>query len=418
MSYLEQKNLESVYMMGTYARKPVEFVSGKGTRLYDSEGREYLDFLAGIGCVNLGHSNEAVVQAICAQAHKLVQVGNYYYSESRGELARDLSALLNEGAEGDAGAAPTAPWKTFFANSGAEANEGAIKLARKYGKLYLNGAGTVLTAKRSFHGRTLVTTAATGQEAKQESFAPMPSGFAHFEPGDLDNLKHVLQAATQSACEQGRPDLAPVAVMLECIQGEGGVWPLDEEYLRSVRALTAQQGMLLIIDEVQTGFFRTGRAFSFMQASIVPDVVTMAKGIANGFPMAAVAATGKAAEVLVPGEHGSTFGGNPLAIAAARATLAELIAQDLDTKALSTGTYFAEQLATLPHVQEVRGRGLMLALSLDVCCAPRIVGEALEHGMVLNAIGESIVRFLPPLTVSTEEIDELIGVLKGLLEVV
>ncbi len=308
MSYLEQKELESTYMMSTYARKPVEFVRGEGMRLYDSEGREYLDFLSGIGAVCLGHANAAVSEAIAAQAQNLIQASNYYYCPGRGELARDLSALLNgnsedsesnegkEGGEANANDATSAnnaaPWKTFFANSGAEANEGAIKLARKYGKLYLKGAGTVLTARRSFHGRTLATTAATGQEVKQESFLPMPSGFTTIEPGDVDSFLLAHQAGVQAAREQGCPELAPAAVMLECIQGEGGVWPLGDEYLQVMRVLTEQFGLLLIIDEVQTGFYRTGLPFSFMHAGIRPDVVTMAKGIANGFPCAAFAATG------------------------------------------------------------------------------------------------------------------------------
>jgi len=409
MSYAIQKDLEDVYMMSTYVRKPVEFVSGKGMRLYDSEGREYLDFLAGVGSVGLGHSNAAVSDAIAAQAHKLVQVGNYYYCEGRGELAQSLSELLNTHNE------DAAPWKTFFSNSGAEANEGAIKLARKYGKLYLDGAGTVLTAKRSFHGRTLVTTAATGQEVKQAGFAPMPTGFTHVAPGSLDDLLEALEAGAQEAKDQNLPALAPVAVLLECVQGEGGVWPLDEDYLREVRAITKERGLLLMIDEIQTGFYRTGEPFSFMHASIVPDVVTMAKCIANGFPCAAMSATGKAADIFEPGEHGSTFGGNPLAIAAANATQAELASLDLGAHVGLMGAYFKDRLAQLPKVKEVRGKGLMLAISLEDDSAASVVAEALDRGMVLNVIGNDIVRFLPPLIVSEAEIDELMEVLQDLL---
>jgi len=396
--------------MTTYARKPVEFVSGKGMRLYDSEGREYLDFLAGLGCVALGHSNTAVSDAIAAQAHKLMLVSNYYYCEGRGELARDLSALLNTGNE------QAAPWKLFFANSGAEANEGAIKLARKYGKLHLGGAGTVLSAKRSFHGRTLVTTAATGQEVKQAGFAPMPPGFSHINFGDLENLEQTLQAARQAAADQDRPELAPVAILLECVQGEGGVWPLDETYLKAVRALTEEQGLLLMIDEVQTGFFRTGLPFSYMHAGIAPDVVTLAKAIANGLPCAALAATGKAADVFEPGEHGTTLGGNHLAIAAARATLAEFKKLDIGSHVLEVGAYFAQKLAQLPLVEEVRGKGLMLAISLAEDCAAQVADEALERGLVLNYIGGNILRFLPPLIMSKAEIDAGIVVLQELLE--
>lgn len=409
MSYLEEKELESTYMITAYARKPVEFVRGTGVHLYDGDGKEYLDFLSGIGVVCLGHAYPAVSQAIADQAQKLMQVGNYFYIEGRGEFARDLSSLLNDG---DAAADP---WKLFFANSGAEANEGAIKLARKYGKLHLNGAGTVLTALRSFHGRTLSTTAATGQEAKQESFAPMPHGFAHFDTQSIDSLATMIQACLKLAEEQGKPEIAPVAVMLECVQGEGGVWPFESSYLQDVEALAREHGLLLIIDEVQTGFYRTGRAFSFMHAGIKPDVVTMAKGIANGFPCAAFAAAGKAADVLVPGEHGSTFGGNPLAIAAGRATIAELERLDIQSVVKETGNYFMAKLAELPHVNEVRGRGLMLGASLDTPVALQIADAALEQGMVFNSIGDSTLRFLPPLLVSRDDIDALCSVLAELL---
>ncbi|MDR1358708.1 MAG: aminotransferase class III-fold pyridoxal phosphate-dependent enzyme [Coriobacteriales bacterium] len=446
MSYPEQKNLESAYMMCAYGRKPVEFVRGEGMRLYDSEGREYLDFLSGIGAVCVGHANPAVTAALTAQAQKLLHVGNYFYVEGRGELARDLSAFLNSDAATDlasgaaiSNASPTepiadpeawsasnnpspadpSPWKTFFANSGAEANEGAIKLARKYGKLHLQGAGAILTAKRSFHGRTLMTTAATAQEAKQESFTPMPLGFVHFTAGTADDLLRALESRSQAAQREGRSELAPVAVLLECVQGEGGVWPLGEEYLRDVRALTAENGLLLIIDEVQSGFYRTGLPFAFMHAGIRPDVVTMAKGIANGFPCGALAATGLAADVLVPGEHGSTFGGSPLAVAAARATLAELTrlaGSGLAARVQALGAYAQARLARLPHVIETRGRGLMLGAVLDEDIAPQIVDDALARGMILNNIGGSILRFLPPLIVTEAEIDELMTVLEELLE--
>jgi acetylornithine aminotransferase len=204
--------------------------------------------------------------------------------------------------------------------------------------------------------------------------------------------------------------------MLECVQGEGGVWPLDDAYLQSVRSLTEAQGLLLIIDEVQTGFFRTGEAFSFMHAGIRPDVVTLAKGIANGFPCGAVAATGIAGDILVPGEHGSTFGGNPLAVAAARATLSELTRMDAGKAATEAGVYFKTQLALLPHVQEVRGKGLMIGVSLDVDLAPQVGDEALAQGMVINTIGTTILRFLPPLSVSRAEIDALMTVLTTILE--
>lgn len=410
MSYLEQKELESTYMMTTYGRKPVEFVRGKGMHLYDSEGKEYLDFLSGIGVVCLGHSHPVISDAIAAQAQKLIQVGNYFYVEGRGELARDISLLLNNNeTEKD-------PWKLFFSNSGAEANEGALKLARKYGKLHLEGAGTVITLKRSFHGRTLATTAATGQAVKQESFTPMPSGFVHAYPNDEEDLISTVSECSRLALENGKPELAACALMIECIQGEGGVWPLSDEYIKFARKLTKEQGMLLIVDEVQTGFYRTGKAFSYQHAGIRPDVVSLAKGIANGFPCAAVAATGAAADVLVPGEHGSTYGGNPLAVAAANATISELKGCISPTRISEIGTYFKEQLSSLPHVTEVRGRGLMLGASLDVALAQYILDAALERGIIMNAIGNNLLRFLPPLIVSKDDIDTLCSILRELLD--
>lgn len=421
VSYVEQNKLETMYMMTAYGRKPVEFVWGKGTRLYDSKGKEYLDFLAGLGAVCLGHADPAVSAAIAAQAQKLIQVSNYYYIEGRGELARDLSNLLNEESKDakkgrSARASKEEPWKLFFANSGAEANEGALKLARKYGKLHLNGAGTVLSAQRSFHGRTLATTAATGQEAKQESFAPMPAGFVQFNPCNIEELKALIRELRMTAEETGQADHAPVAVLLECVQGEDGVWPLSAEQLQAIRTLTAEEGMLLILDEVQTGFYRTGKPFAFMHACIRPDVVTMAKGIANGFPCAALAATGSAAEVFVPGEHGSTFGGNSLAVAAAQATLQELKKRDLGTQARELGAFFKEQLSYLPQVVDVRGRGLMLGLTLDGAQAQEVAEAALKRGVLINAIGDSILRFLPPLTITKEEVESLIVLLRELLE--
>ena len=410
MSYEEQNKLESTYMMKTYGRKPVEFVRGEGMRLYDSEDKEYLDFLSGIGVVSLGHNDPVVTEAIATQAKKLLHVGNYFYVEGRGELAAELSSLLNDGDTN------SPVWKSFFANSGAEANEGAIKLVRKYGKAHLQGAGTILTAKRSFHGRTLMTTAATAQDSKQASFAPMPLGFSHFDPTDTDDFIKVLEVCVEAAKQAGSPELAPVAVMLECVQGEGGVWPLEEEYLQNIRRITYERGLLLIIDEVQSGLYRTGVPFSFMHAGIRPDVVTIAKGIGNGFPCGVVAATGKAADTFVPGEHGSTFGGSPLAIAAATATLAELIRCNVGENVREMGEYLKSCLIELPHVTKVRGKGLMVGLSLDVPLASQIADSALERGMVINSIGDDIVRFLPPLKVGKAEIDALIAVLRELLE--
>jgi acetylornithine aminotransferase len=405
MSLHEEQLLEQRYLLPTYGRKPLQFVRGEGMRLYDDTGREYLDFLAGIGAVSVGHANPRVTKAIQQQAARLLHVGNYFYVEGRGELASRVSRLLNasEAQEATATAVSEQPWQTFFANSGTEAVEGAIKLARRYGARHLKGASTIISAQRSFHGRTLAALAATGQPAKQEAFRPLPPGFLHLPLNDLDALRAALHIET------------PCAVLLEVIQGEGGVWPCDEHYLRAVRELTAERGILLILDEIQTGFFRTGPAFAFQHTGILPDIVTLAKGIANGVPLGAVAARGLAATGFEPGDHGSTFGGSPLAIAAAHATLDECAARDIGANVKKVGDFLASELARLPLVVEVRGRGLMRAVQLAEPRAAQVLDAALAEGLVCNAIGESILRFLPPLVCTTNEVDTLISRLSAIL---
>ena len=405
MSREQQIQLDESYLIQAYKRKPVEFVYGKGIRLYDDEDREYLDFFSGAGAVSVGHSNPHVVEAIQQQAAKLLHVSNYYYVEGRGELAKRISGLLNF----DCDSSADTPWRTFFANSGAEANEGAIKLARKYGLTQLDGASTIISAQRSFHGRTLAALAATGQPSKQESFKPLPQGFQHVELNDVGALKAALEKepGSKSVC----------AVLLECIQGEGGVYPCTDEYLREARSLTEKQGILLIIDEVQTGFYRTGKyPFAFQHSGIKPDVVTLAKGLGAGVPIGAFAACGIAAEVLQPGDHGSTFGGSPLVIAAANAVLDELEGLKIAAQVTEVGKYLQERLWELPMATEVRGKGLMVALELSNPVAEPAVFAGLEDGLVLNSIGSQILRFLPPLVCTKDDIDILIEKLKRILE--
>jgi acetylornithine aminotransferase len=405
MTLQEQQQLDATYLMQTYKRKPVEFVRGEGMRLYDSEGKEYLDFLAGVGAVSVGHTNPRVVSAIQQQAAKLLHVSNYYYVEGRGELAEKLSALLNTNSETE----NATPWRTFFANSGAEAVEGAIKIARKYGAQHLEGADTIICARRSFHGRTIATLAATGQAAKKEAFAPLPQGFVHVDLNDTKALKELLH--------QGIGGKAICAVLLECIQGEGGVYPCTEEYLQTVRQLTEERGILLILDEVQTGFYRTGTyPFAFGHYGVVPDVVALAKGLGAGAPIGAVAARGLAAEVFEPGDHGSTFGGSPLVVAAANAALDELDAMNAGTHVAEVGTYLQEQLATLPGITEVRGKGLMVGAEFAEPIAEPIVAAGLKKGLVLNSIGHYILRFLPPLVCTKDEVDTLVAKLFEILE--
>ncbi|MDR1082351.1 MAG: aspartate aminotransferase family protein [Coriobacteriales bacterium] len=436
MSLRQQQELETDYLMRSYQRKPVEFVRGKGILLYDDTGAEYLDFLAGIGAVSVGHANPRVTRAIQEQAAKLLHVGNYYYVEGRGELAKKISALLNNGAVGDGGGtvgdgggpeqsgtsrtpSPTVGtgdsgslpffWKTFFANSGAEAVEGAIKIARKYGMRYLEGADMVVSARRSFHGRTLATLAATGQDSKRDSFKPIPEGFVHVELNDIQALRAMLNQGFG-----GRP---VCAVLLECIQGEGGVYPCTEEYLLAARQLTEEAGILLMIDEIQTGFYRTGTyPFAFQHYGITPDVVTLAKGLGAGVPIGAVAARGKAADIFEPGDHGSTFGGSPLAIVAANATLDELEATEAGQHVAEVGSYLQERLKDLPFVAEIRGRGLMVGLELNEAIAESIVTKGLKAGLVLNNIGPHILRFLPPLVCTKKDVDVLIKRLQTIME--
>lgn len=408
--------LDERYVMHTYGRLPVEFVEGSGAVLRDSENNEYLDFLAGIGSVSLGHAHPTLVAALQDQAIKVWQVGNYFHEENRGELAELLSRLLSITTDetGRETGETSTIWKTFFANSGAEANEGAIKVARRWGETNLGGANGIVTARMSFHGRTLATLSATGQDVFHKSFGPLPEGFCSVPLNDMDALVAALDNPS-AAC-------GPVcAVMLECIQGEGGVWPADLDYLRAVSDLCHERGLMLLVDEVQTGFFRTGAPFSFQRAGIEPDVVSMAKGIAGGFPTGAVAARAEVADLMVPGDHGSTFGGNPLAAAVGRACVETMIAEDLGAHVRAVGEHLAKRLADLPHVTEVRGAGLMRGAQLDVPIATPLVDEALalagggRRGFVLNHIGDSILRFLPPLVVNDAEVDEMADALEGLI---
>ena len=419
MSLAEQQKLESQYVMHTFGRKPVELVSGKGMVVEDADGNSYLDFIAGIVCLCLGHCHPAIVDALQKQTERLMHVSNYYYIEGRGQLARQLSALLN-GGDADA----PEPWQTFFANSGAEANECAIKLARLYARKSAEekareaGASdeqakqafeaaprTIVVLDRSFHGRTLATLAATAQPAKQEAFQPLPGGFVSTPINDVDALKALFEQQGAGIC----------AVMLECIQGESGVHPCAQEFLQAVRDLTNQYGALMVCDEVQTGIYRCGAPFAFQHFGVTPDIVTMAKGIAAGMPMGACAAPRHVAEAFQPGDHGTTFGGSCLAIAAAQATL-NTLADGFTQHVDEVGAYMREKLATVPHVKEVRGVGLMNAVDLDESVdAPSLVTAALKEGLLLNATGAHTLRFLPPLVCEKSDIDTMVQRLNAML---
>ncbi|MDO4401183.1 MAG: aspartate aminotransferase family protein [Coriobacteriia bacterium] len=401
MTFEQAKALDEKYVMHTFGRKPVEFVSGAGMHLQDDAGNDYIDFLSGIGVCCLGHCHPAVVSAVQEQAAKLMHVSNYYYIEQRGEVAEQLSAMLNWGDP----ARPT-PWKTFFANSGAEANECAIKLARLYSRERGHGGQGIICMERSFHGRTLATLAATQQPVKQAAFQPLPQNFLAAPPNDIEALQAVFDANPQGIA----------AVMVEPVQGECGVYPLTEEYLQAACQMAHDNGALLICDEVQCGIYRTGTPFAFQQLGVVPDIVAMAKGIAGGFPMGACAARDAVAEVFQPGIHGSTFGGSNLAVAAAHATLSAIVDEGVPANVMEVGAYFKEQLEAIPQAKEVRGMGLMLAIEFgDEVDAGKLVLDALGAGFVLNYTGSHTLRFLPPLICTTEDVDALMAALPGLI---
>lgn len=394
-SYDDIARQDAAYVLPTYTRKRVLFVRGEGMRLYDDDGREYLDFVSGIGAVNLGHAHPAVADAVAAQMRTLVHVSNLYQVEHRAALAERLSDLADGG------------WKTFFCNSGTEAAEGAIKLARRWGKARRGDTCVeIVTAERSFHGRTMAALSATGQASKQEAFAPLLPGFTHVPLNDIGALS---EAVTEHTC----------AVMLEPVQGEGGVYPCDETYLAAVRHLCDERDVLLVFDEVQTGFFRTGTAFAWQGYGVRPDVMMLAKGLANGLPAGAVLASGTAAEALAPGDHGSTFGGGPVIAAAALATIDALEGERLGDNAFATGAVLRAALddvaAHTGAITEVRGRGLMLAVQLAEPRAQAVAEACLERGVVVNAIGDSILRFLPPLVCSSTETAILTDALSAVL---
>ena len=422
MGFIEEQQLESAYVMGTYARKPVELVRGRGMRVEDAEGRTYLDFVSGVGAVSLGHCHPALVSAIEEQASTLVHVSNYYYIEHRGEVAHLVSDLLNECVD----EAEREPWQSFFANSGAEANECAFKLARLHAKKRAMAAAEaagadedgvraaaaaaprlIVTLDASFHGRTLATLAATAQPAKQEAFQPLPDGFVRTPINDIKALESLFASQGDGLG----------AVMVECVQGESGVHPCEPEFLAAVRRLTAERGALFMCDEIQCGMYRCGTyPFGFQHFGIAPDVVTIAKGIASGFPMGMCAARAQVAASFDPGDHGSTFGGSCLAVAAAEATVRALAAEDAAGNAERTGAYLREKLAALPQVEEVRGLGLMVACDLaEGVSAPDVVLAGLDEGLLLNFTGPRTLRFLPPLVCSKEDVDVLVQKLAALL---
>lgn len=371
----------------------VMFARGKGTELWDTDGKRYLDFLCGLAVTSLGHSHPVITETVSRQADTLLHVSNLFANPNAGRAAIEVNALLAE-VTGQAG-------QIFFCNSGAEANEAALKLARKFGG---RGRHAVVSAYGSFHGRTLATLAATGQPAKHEPFHPMPDGFRHVVFNDI--------AALEAAID---PSVA--AVLLEPVQGEGGVLPADPQYLRDVRALCDERGLLMMMDEVQTGFGRTGEWFGFQHAGVVPDVVTMAKAMGNGFPVGAMWAKREVAAVFQPGDHGSTYSGTAIATAVVSAVLAEMRRIDAPRLAAERGAELTAKLAALPGVASVRGAGLLLAVELAEGIESKpVYVRLLEEGLVTNAVTATALRLAPPLNVTTAEIDEAVGIVGSVLE--
>ena len=388
----EWQELEHKYFMHTVERLPVTLVRGQGARVWDDDGREYLDFVAGWAVNSLGHCHPVVVEAIAEQAKTLIQTSNQFYTIPQIHLAELLvkNSCLD---------------KVFFCNSGAEANEGAVKLARRYGKLHRDGAYEVITVMGSFHGRTLATVAASGQSKFQTPYVPLPTGFVNVAYNNIEAIKAVT---TSQTC----------AIMLEPVQGEGGVNLLDDNYLAAVRAWCDQMGILLILDEIQTGVGRIGTLFAYEQYGIEPDIMTLAKGLASGMPIGAILAKDKAS-VFIPGEHGSTFGGNPVACAAGYATLKFVIDNNIAENVQRVGRYFTNGLERLRQefqfITEVRGRGLLIAMEFSSDMANSMVKACLDGGLLVNRVKPNALRFMPPLTIDNSEVDEALGILHKVL---
>jgi acetylornithine/N-succinyldiaminopimelate aminotransferase len=378
-------------LMVTYPPPPVTFVRGEGSYLVDTDGRRYLDCLSGLAVTSLGHAHPSVAHAVATQASTLLHVSNLFGTEPGPEVARTLDRLVGDG--------EPAGGQVFFCNSGAEANECALKLARRFGS---RGRHVVVSAYGSFHGRTLATLHATGQPAKHEAFQPLPEGFRHVAWDDLDALAAAL-------------DPTVAAVLLEPVQGEGGVNPASATYFQGVRRLCDERGALLMVDEVQAGLGRTGRWFGFHHLGVQPDVVTVAKALGNGVPIGACWARADVAAVFRPGDHATTFGGQPLATAAARAVLAVMEQEDVPARAARAGARLTERLEALPAVAGVRGLGLLLAVELAGHDAAAVNADLLAAGLVANAVTPTALRLAPSLLISDDEIDEAIDIIANVL---
>lgn len=384
--------LNDKYIINTYGTRKLALVRGEGPWLWDAEGRKYLDFFAGIAVTNLGHCHPAVTEAICAQARTLVHVSNLYYIEPQVKLAELL-------------ATHSFASRWFFCNGGAEANEAAIKISRRYWAQKNNPRPVIISTHQSFHGRTLATITATGQPKYQQGFEPLMPGITHVPYNDIAALEAAMT-----------PEVG--AVILEPIQGEGGIQVPADDYLPKVRALCDKHHALLIFDEVQTGLGRTGKLFAHEHFGVKPDIMTLAKGLGNGVPIGAMGCTEEVSSGFGPGSHACTFGGNPLSAAAAVATITELTKPGFIEKAAETGHYFMDRLQTLvkkyPAIKEVRGKGLMVGIEMHEPVAT-IVSRLLDAGIICGPAGPNVLRFIPPLIVSKEHVDQVVATLDKLL---
>jgi acetylornithine/N-succinyldiaminopimelate aminotransferase len=387
MDTQEIMDLDKKFVMQTYGRQPLALSHGKGAEVWDVEGNSYIDCFAGIAVNNVGHAHPKVALSICHQAQRMIHCSNVYYTQEQVELAK----LLTQVSPHD---------RVFFANSGAEANEGAIKLARKF-----TGKGEIIATDNSFHGRTLATVTATGQEKYKAPFKPLPGGFKHVPYGDITAMSQAITEET-------------AAILLEPIQGEGGIIIPPEGYLKDVENLCKKHDILLILDEVQTGFGRTGEMFASEISGVKPDITTIAKAMAGGYPMGAILANERIAAAFQPGDHGSTFGGNPLGCVAAKASIEAILDENLVQKSKEMGGYFKSQLETLKEkhsmVKDVRGYGLMIGMELDINCG-EIVNEARKNGLLINCTADKVLRFVPPLVIKKEQLDKVVAVLDDIL---
>ena len=386
------REVESRVFMTTGRRMPVVIVRGEGTRVWDDAGKAYLDFFGGIAVTSLGHCHPVLVKAIEEQARTLIHVSNAVYSVPQLQLAELL--IANSCFD-----------RIYFPNTGAEANEGAFKLARKYGREKKDGAFEIISTTDGFHGRTLASVTASGTPRYKEPFGPLPPGFVNVPFNDIEALQ---QATTSQTC----------AVVLEPIQGEGGVNVPNPSYLPAVRRWCDENKMLLILDEVQTGMCRTGPLFAYQGMGVEPDIITLAKGLGGGVPIGALMAK-EHASVFTPGDHGSTFGGNPLATAAGLAVTQYMIDTDMPSHVENVGGYLASKLLALrskfPYITEVRGKGLLLAMAFDRDIAERVVLECLQNGLIVNNVRPNAIRFVPPLTISEAEVDEGVAIIEKVL---